>query len=449
MIRRSIREWDRLDVGPGAGAISRTSANQLLAIARKAQKNLRVSGPDSDAVLNDRGNALHAGQVVGVLAAPTISLEILPKVDGLNDGATRVNLVRMLARTIDLRLANGELAELGLQRFDLLEILIRLFCGKLFILVHRGLPRRYVNLEDELHALRGRLDLKRQFTKLAASPQLLACRYEELSVDISINQILKAAVQRLRSISRAPENQRRLIELELAFASVATIPANDLPFQSVVLDRTNSDWHDVLRLAQLLLGNRFQTTSMGNDRGFSLLFEMNTLFEKFLGRVVQRSLRERSLSVTLQGPHSFALCELNSDVRRFMTKPDIVIHSAEKPVMIIDTKWKRLRGSIDDPRQGISQVDVYQMMAYGQIYDVERLMLLYPHHRELDPIGVQNTHLIVGSPRGQLRAATVDLSKFETIDAQLAALCESYLPSETTVSPSKITDRESCFVVPK
>jgi 5-methylcytosine-specific restriction enzyme subunit McrC len=431
MIRRSVREWDHLHIGQGADTISRLEANRLLAVARRAQRALRVGGEASESILIDFGNKLRSGQVVGVLAAPGVSLEILPKIGGLDDDATRTKLVRMLARTINLSIADGALTKLGHQHFDLLEILIRLFCDKLFAALHMGLPRRYLGHENDLAALRGRLDIKRQFTTLAMSPQTLACRYEDLSVDIPLNQVFKAAIRQLRGISQASENQRRLIELEFAFADVAMLPAAASPCQSIVLDRTNTDWHDLLRLAQLLLGNRFQTTSSGENQGFSLLFEMNILFEEFVGRVLKRAFYGTELSVTLQGPRAFALSEIGGNKPWFMTKPDIVIHRGGKPVMIIDTKWKRLRPAVDGPKQGVSQSDLYQMMAYGQIYGVDRLMLLYPHHRELEAAGLQSAHLVVGTIDTRLSAATVNLSQFETIAMQLAGLCHATLKQES------------------
>ena len=88
--------------------------------------------------------------------------------------------------------------------------------------------------------MRGRLDVRRQFTVLASSPQRLACRYEELSPDIALNQIMRAALARLSGLARAPENQRRLRELALAFADVAVVSVNRLPWDRVALDRTNS-----------------------------------------------------------------------------------------------------------------------------------------------------------------------------------------------------------------
>lgn len=78
--------------------------------------------------------------------------------------------------------------------------------------------------------------------------------------------------------------------------------------------------------------------------------------------------------------------------------------------MIIDTKWKRLAASIDDAKQGVSQSDVYQMMAYGRLYECPRLMLLYPHHDELGQSeGKLSQHRINGS-FDILATATIGLS---------------------------------------
>lgn len=54
---------------------------------------------------------------------------------------------------------------------------------------------------------------------------------------------------------------------------------------------------ELLVLARLLLGAGFQTTSMGEAAGFSLVCEMNTLFEEYIGRLCgERSLAPACLS---------------------------------------------------------------------------------------------------------------------------------------------------------
>jgi 5-methylcytosine-specific restriction enzyme subunit McrC len=423
VIKRSILEWSYLDVcdDTGAEGITRANADALIDTARAS----RIGGEEGEAVLVNGHRRLRAQQVVGVVAAPGVTLEILPKIDGLTTEGIRRNLVRMLARVFDLKVASGSLADLGWQRHDLLEILIRLFCDQLFEAVHRGLPRRYIAHEDDLPKLRGRLDVMRQFTVLAASPQKLACRFEELSADIPLNQIMKAAVGRLSGIARASENQRRLAELSLAFDDVTSVPITALAWDRVILDRTNSPWGSLLNLAKLLLGERFQTTSSGQGRGFSLLFEMNTLFEEFVGRSLQGALAGSGLDVRLQGPQSHALLGEN-DVRRFATRPDIVISRGGKPVLIIDTKWKRLKGELDDLKRGVSQADVYQMMAYAHVYQCERLMLLYPHHYEAGPAeGVLNSLGVIGTADTRLCIASVSLADPTAVGGSLKALIAS------------------------
>lgn len=425
MIERSVLEWGYLDVRENAeaGAVTRAHADALVSTARAA----RIGGDDGEAILVNGHKRLRAQQVVGVLATPGVTLEILPKIDGLTSEGIRRNLVRMLARVFDLNVSSGALADLGWQRHDLLEILIRLFCDQLFAAIHQGMPRRYTGYEDDLPKLRGRLDVRRQFTALAATPQRLACRFDELSADIPLNQVMKAAVARLLGIARASANQRRLAELALAFADVSSVPVSALPWDRVILDRTNSGWGSLLNLAKLLLGDRFQTTSSGGGRGFSLLFEMNTLFEEFIGRSLQTALAGHDLNVRLQGPRSHALVSERGE-RRFATRPDIVISRGDEVILIIDTKWKRLKGAIDDPKRGVGQGDVYQMMAYAQIYRCKRLMLLYPHHSEIGAdAGAHERHLIVGTPDSRLTVASVDLTDPTAVGRKLVKLVASQI----------------------
>ena len=334
---RLLREWDYLPVqeGPGDDVVSRKAADSLIATARAAG----MGGVDGQAVLIDRHRHLQAKQVVGVLASSVATLEILPKIDGLDDDATRHNLVHMLAKVLDLKIASGMTADLGWQLHDLLEILIKLFCDQLFEAVRRGLPKRYIDQISDLAALRGRLDVRRQFTVLSVTPQKLACRYQELSLDIALNQIMKAAVSRLLGIARASSNQRRLSELAFAFADVGTVPIRQLPWDRIVLDRTNIAWAALVNFARLILGRRFQTTSIGEGRGFALLFEMNTLFEEYIGRMMQSALVESGLDVRLQGPPNHVLSELNGTLR-FATRPDIVVSRGGVPRLIIDTNGK-------------------------------------------------------------------------------------------------------------
>lgn len=426
MIRRTVREWGRLAYGSGSDEIEESAAVRLDAVARV----LPLGGADGSGILTLGRKDVRVGQMVGVLAAEGCAVEILPKIGELDEGGVRRQLVHMLAVTHDLDVAAGALSELDWQRDDLLEILIRLFARMLTEAVRRGMPRRYVGHADDLPVLRGRLDTARQFTRLAASPQFLACRFDALSADIALNRIMKAAVLRLQSLARGAETRRILTELAFAYADIREVPVESLRFDDVILDRTNARWRDLLALARLLLQGRFQTTSGGAATGFSLLFPMNALFEAYVARMLARVLKGSGQRVVAQGGLLYCLEDSENGIRSFRTKPDILVKRDGETILVIDTKWKRLAPVMDDPKQGVSQSDIYQMMAYGRLYCCARLLLLYPHHAQLDAgPGLRNRHRIISS-NDELFVGTIDLSNINNIPESLSTLmfnCCMYL----------------------
>jgi 5-methylcytosine-specific restriction enzyme subunit McrC len=421
-------EWGILAIGDAPGAVPRICVKQLLAVARRAQSRLRTGGFNDGAILMERDGMLRAGPVVGLIATSTVSLEILPKINETSSTAARRNLVRMLAIAAGLRVSEGDLGGLGIQHFDLLEIFISLFCKKIFAQALRGLPRRYVTKEDDLKALRGKIDLKRQCSSLVTSPQIIACQFDDLSADIRLNHIVKASIRIMRNVSRSADNQRSLLELEYMLADVATVSPRQLKFDDTQLDRTNTKWHEVFRIAQLIVGDRFQNTSSGGESGFALLFVMNDLFEKFIGIMLRRAFRHSNLSVSLQGPHRFALRHRNN-MLYFMTKPDIVISSGDQPLAIIDTKWKTIRDLKSDSQHGVAQADVYQMITYAQLYAVKELMLLYPHNGGMNRRGIQSVYNVNGASDIRFSVATIDLGEFSSINSQLSGMCREVLKS--------------------
>ena len=413
----SIREWEALPIG--RAGLPEHDARRLHAAAERAARHLRL--PET-AVLTRTHRGLRAGQVVGILSIPGRTVEILPKIDG-NDGAVRSALVHMLAVAWDLRVAEGELTTLDTQRRDLLELLIRLFANRLLAAVRRGLPRRYVAHEEDLALLRGRLDVKRQFTHLAVRPDRLACRFDELSEDTPLNRVLKAAVTRLVGVARSAANARRLSELAARFELVGDSPA---PLREPVrLDRTNTAFHDLYRLATLVLSGDWQRTTGGHSTGFALLFPMNELFEKFIGRSLERALAPPR-TVRLQPTDRHALTSVDGKSHLFALKPDVVIEEPGERRVILDTKWKHLtphkRGC--EKTLGVAQSDIYQMLTYAHAYNAKRLVLIYPWHEELNEAqGVIRRWMVAGTDC-RLDVATVDVGRPGEVAEVLRGICE-------------------------
>ena len=355
--------------------MSENLATRLHTLAKVSARRLKLR---EDAVLSRSHRTVRVGQVVGILATRGASIEILPKVDG-KKSAVRKALVRMLAVAWNLPVAAGELASLDTQRRDLLELLIGLFAERLLKEVRRGLPRRYLARERDLPRLRGKLNIKRQFTRLVVRPDRLACRFDHLLEDTPLNRVFKAAVWRLWTISRTAANGRRLAELLARFEFVSD--SNNPLQEPVRLDRTNTAFHDLHRFARLFLSGDWQNTARGKTEGFALLFPMNDLFEKFIARCLERVLSPGTVQV--QNRRYPALTHLTDKL--FWLKPDIVVVTNAGDV-VIDTKWKALKPE-KSKQLGVEQRDVYQMLAYAQAYKAHRLVLIYPWQRETGRTG--------------------------------------------------------------
>lgn len=414
------KEWGVFPVGEAG--LRQDEAEAILKTAERAARTLKL--PEG-AVLQRVVGGLKAGQVCGVLSHRDRTLEILPKIDGSSTDS-RLALIRMLSVVNDLRVSEGELVNLQTQRKDLLELLITIFARRVTHAIKGGLQRRYQGHQDDLSLIRGTLNVGRQLTLRPVAPTKLFCRFDELSENTPLNRLLKAASQHLFRISRSVETQRHLQIILDIFRDVEA-SANPL-LERIEMDRTVTAFADIVPLARLLLSGDWQNTTAGSRIGTSLLFPMNDLFERYIARRAQQTLGKHHVHRQHFQHHALAS-------RLFRLIPDLVIDDAHEPV-IIDTKWKEL--DPNDPKLGVDQSDVYQMLAYGHSYSTEsirpRLVLLYPHHINLkQKEGILREWAVTGS-KLPLNIATTDISRHRT-PAQWQALFDQIAPKS---APSNI-----------
>ena len=394
----TCREWSYFS------ASGHNLSNEL--VDKLDQYSKRLKCRINETVLTRTVDGFTTEQVVGIIAIPGLTVEILPKIED-EESRTREVLVRMLKVAYELPIVDSEITSLTSQRFDLLEILIRIFAQRLLAAVRRGLPRRYIYHEEDIRLLRGKLNVTRQITRLAVRADMVACRFDELSPNTPLNRVLKAAVIRLADISRSPSNIRLLNELQIRFESVST--ASKPLDEPVRLDRTNTSYHQLHSWAQLFLKGDYQSTSGGDVRGFSLLFAMNDLFEKYIGKCLKRAYADIPQSVVfLQHREHWAISDqVNGKI--FNLVPDAVIALGDRKPIVLDTKWKRLKPS-NGKKIGVDQSDIYQMMAYAHAYKPASLILLYPWHNEVgsDVCVVRNWN--ISGTEYPLVIATIDVS---------------------------------------
>jgi 5-methylcytosine-specific restriction enzyme subunit McrC len=305
---------------------------------------------------------------VGVIAIPSLSIEILPKADG-DDNKERWQqaLISMLKVAHGLPLHEAGHADLRLRNTSVLEHFLRLFVLEVQQLVHKGLVKRYRQKHGVSTALKGRLDLPRHIRGSIVHKERFHVVHQAYDTDHLLHSILKQALEVVEVISKDIFTLGLAQDLRWAFDHISERRIDASFFDGIKLDRKTSPYEDALQLARLLLLNYAPDMRSGREHILSLLFNMNTLFEVVVLRLMQRYARlhpELGLEVSGQLKQEF----WNGQ----RIRPDIVIRRNGEIVRIIDTKWKLPKE--DRP----NDADLKQMYVYNRQFGSVESTLLYP-----------------------------------------------------------------------
>lgn len=243
-----------------------------------------------------------------------------------------------------------------------------MFLYELEALVKKGIKSDYVALEENLNFLKGKLNINEQIKRNSVHKERFYVGYSEFLSDIKINRIIKTTLKFLYKKSNFNKNQQKIRELLFMFDEVSTCDDYKDFFEKLIINRQVKHYEQTLLWCKIfLLGNSF-TPHKGDDLAFALLFDMNALFESYVGNFIKKSFP----STILQ--HSEK--HLIEDPKSFKLRPDIFL----KDKFIADTKWKIIRqdNKENEEKYKISQANLYQLYAYGKKYECGRLYLIYP-----------------------------------------------------------------------
>jgi 5-methylcytosine-specific restriction enzyme subunit McrC len=336
-----------------------------------------------------------ARQWVGVIQVPGLQVEILPKTDSgsLPEGPTaaqpcaRSNLLFMMEVAGEVPLRARDLAALRTETAPISETLAALFAKRLQDELLLGPERAYLELEENLATFKGRLLVAQQIRHNAANNGRFHCRFQAFELDTPLNRIFKAACRNLLAFSSRVSTQEDLKHCLALLDEVSDQPVQDEDFDRIILTRQNQRFRDLLVFCRLLLAGKRATAQSGSTTTFSLLFDMNKVFERFIARFLRTVVGPRHLPGVTVHPQAGHLkrclmeCEGSGILR---LQPDLVIEGPDGSRLVMDTKWKLLA-----PTQrgagGVSNGDLYQLFAYTKRFGCSRSVLLYPHTDGLVP----------------------------------------------------------------
>ena len=332
------------------------------------------------------GKVLQAQNYVGVIQTKSgLVIEILPKIADVEEHQKEKEiLIKMLKTLKKSPFKNLNIANLKESKMPLLEVFISMFLEELSILIKKGIRSNYIPREDNLKFLKGKLIISEQIKKNFIHKERFFVEYEEFSADRVENRIIKTTLEFLYKKSNSNMNKKRIREYLFVFDNINTSKNVKIDFSKIKLDRQMKHYELVLLWAKTFLLENSFSPYKGNNVAFALLFDMNLLFESYVGNYLKREEKYQDYEVKLQdGKHSLAY---ENGVNKFQLKPDFVLESRSdenKKVIIADTKWKILDDS--KTNSGVSQGDMYQLYAYGTKYkNIENMYLIYPKRNKLE-----------------------------------------------------------------
>jgi len=310
---------------------------------------------------------LKSQNYVGIIQTKSrFVLEILPKISVNNDyEESKKILIEMIKTLKNHPFKKISTANLKTDKMPLLEIFISFFLNELDKLIKKGIKKDYVLQQDNQRFLKGKLLINEQIKKNLVHKERFFVEYNEYIDDILENRIIKATLKKLSKISKNFYNKKLIRKFLFIFDNVGEI--KDLcELKKIYLDRSKKYYESVIKMCKIFLYDKSYTPYKGESIAFAILFDMNKLFESFVGHCFKNF----SQGVKLQHK-KFHLFDVEKKHRLI---PDIVLGNK-----IFDTKWKILK-SLED----ISGNDFYQMFVYVKKYDSKEVTLIYPKIYELE-----------------------------------------------------------------
>ena len=247
---------------------------------------------DGCLVFNEWTFGIRALGWVGVIELKNYQITIRPRFN--KDFKYFINMLQV-AEGLPYLQENSfvESAKLPKLMHNFLELLTQLYLGELGRVMRTGVYKSYITEEDNLNVLRGRPDFHKNLKHNYALPPKIYCYYDELTTDVPENQYILKGLDYLTHVSRYLNEgtKQQLKHYNDEFIDLCTY-VDDIQ-DSFNYNLLNKHYKEVHRLTHILI-NSMTVVNLHKptEQLFTVLFNMNEVFEKFTGKFLELSLKD-------------------------------------------------------------------------------------------------------------------------------------------------------------
>ena len=320
------------------------------------------------------------------------------------------NIIFILAYAFDLKweYLEKEISETDLQESSFFELLVFVLVKWTNKLRRQGLFRSFLEIEDEIKRIRGKILFKPSIKSNGLSGNTLCCQFDELSFDILENQILlstlefceKELVKRKRNV-KDKKRKEGISDLALSAYNLVRLLSSQVSyrplsiqlFNQLFFHRMNIAYKPILRICRFIY-DAAVLTQEGEEKFFDIPEnKMSEIFERFLKNYLTENLKGERIKVDSPNPRSWVVAADELDVKvKYIPSihPDIVIWQKGDPKFVIDAKfyakamnknkwWSKdeVVGNEKEERESFKthSQNLYQIIAYTNYYNCDGLLV--------------------------------------------------------------------------
>lgn len=272
---------------------------------------------------------------------------------------------------------------MGNTKSDFFEMIIYMFAKYTRELLGSSIYQNYEEIHRELSCVRGRIDINPYIKRNLSTGRWhkVSCSYESFEFDNAFNRIIKHVVRLLYNVTELADNKKQLREILFILDEVSDVHATAKDCEAINFNPMFGEYEVVRDYCSLFLSNSVSFSYKNDMKLFAFLLPMEYVFEDFIYGFIDRELTSVKAKSQVSGkslvsaPHPL-----------FALKPDLVLTVKTKEqetltskTVIADTKYKIVNTDASDSKKGISQNDLYQVLAYATRFKLTETYLFYPN----------------------------------------------------------------------
>lgn len=325
-------------------------------------------------------NELKSNKYVGVIHYMGNKINLLPKIFFDSEKVYSTNAVNQIQNHIlwwlsycrKIKFPNYQ-ASLGSAKSDFFEVLIYLFSKYTRELLNTSIYQQFEEVNRESFFIKGRLNTNQYISEnlIKGKWHKLNCTYDAFVFDNEFNRIIKNVTTLLFNVTSSQDNKKNLREILFILDDVSDERATAEQCARISFNPMFGEFETVRDYCKLFLTNCVSFDYKNDLKLFAFLLPMEYVFEDFIFGFIDKEIE----LITAKAQRSDTYLDVDET---FRLKPDLWLKSDEKS-LIADTKYKIVYSDESDPKKGISQNDLYQMLAYAVRFEVDEIILFYPN----------------------------------------------------------------------